>query len=137
MPVVRRDAVHRWIAQYELAWRTPGTGRLSELFTPDVTYSPSPWAIPVAGLDELALFWEAERASPDEEFVMTSEVVAVEGDTAVVRVEVDYGPPDERQWRNLWVVRFALGGRCAVFEEWPFTPGQDDGHMDGSEVAPD
>ena len=137
MPVVRRDAVHRWLAEYEVAWRTPGTGRLAELFTPDVTYSPSPWATPVRGLDELALFWEAERDGPDEEFFMASEVVAVDGDTAVVRVDVDYGPPHGRHWHDLWVVRFAPGGRCAVFEEWPFRSGQVDGHRDPSQVTPD
>jgi len=128
MPVVRRDAVQRWITEYEVAWRTPGTARLAELFTPDVSYRPAPWSSPVRGLDELALLWEAERAGPDEEFAMTSEVVAVDGDTAVVRVHVDYSPPDGRSWRDLWIVRFASGGRCAVFEEWPIAADQPDDH---------
>ena len=45
---------------------------------------------PRAGLDELALFWDAERDGPDEAFTMSSEVVAVDADTAVVRVWVEY-----------------------------------------------
>ena len=83
MAVVRRDHVTRWLEGYEEAWRTPGTARLAELFTPDVIYSSSPWAEPVQGLDELALFWDAERDGADEAFTMSSEVIAVDDDTAV------------------------------------------------------
>jgi uncharacterized protein (TIGR02246 family) len=137
MAVVRRDAVDRWVEGYEEAWRAPGTRRLAELFTPDVTYLPSPWGTPLHGLDALAAFWEAERAGPDEEFAMWSDVVAVDTDTAVVRVHVDYARPGAGSWRNLWVVRFAPGGRCAAFEEWPFAPRQDDGHPPGTEAPSD
>lgn len=128
MPVVRRDRVTRWVELYEQAWRTPGTERLTELFTADVVYSPSPWAEPVKGLDELALFWDAEREGADEPFTMDAEVVAVDADTAVVRVTVGYERHPERPWRDLWVIRFAAGGRCASFEEWPFAPDTPDGH---------
>ena len=59
---------------------------------------------------------------------MTSDIVAVDGATAVVRLAVDYGDPGGRRWRDLWVLRFDDDGRCSAFEEWPFAPGQDDGH---------
>jgi SnoaL-like domain len=130
MAVVRRDHVARWLEGYEEAWRTPGTARLAELFTPDVTYSSSPWAEPVRGLDELALFWDAERDGFDEAFSMSSEVIAIEAETAVVRVFVEYGNDPDTPWRDLWVLCFAPGGRCASFEEWPFAPDQEDGHPD-------
>ncbi|HTZ09012.1 MAG TPA: nuclear transport factor 2 family protein [Acidimicrobiales bacterium] len=133
MALVRRDFVERWVAVYEEVWRTPGTARLAELFTPDVVYSPSPWAEPVRGLPALAAFWETERDGADEAFTMAAELVALDADTAVVRVAVDYGDeerPGER-WRDLWVLRFAAGGRCARFEEWPFAPGQRHGHEEG------
>jgi ketosteroid isomerase-like protein len=123
---MERPAVERWVEGYERAWRSPGTDALAELFTPDVFYRVSPWAERLPGLDQLAAFWEAGRDGPDEEFTMTSEVVAVDGDVAVVRVSVDYAR--DRDWRDLWVLRFAADGRCAAFEEWPFAPGQDDGH---------
>jgi hypothetical protein len=55
---------------------------------------------------------------------MTSEIIAVEGATAVVRVEVFYGDPVRQEYRDLWVVGFADDGRCVSFEEWPFWPGQ-------------
>jgi hypothetical protein len=53
--------------------------------------------------------------------------VAVDGDTAVVRVAVDYRGKKHTRWRDLWVIRFAPDGRCRTFEEWPFAPDQDDG----------
>ncbi|MGH8990979.1 MAG: nuclear transport factor 2 family protein [Acidimicrobiia bacterium] len=128
---VDREAVARWVAAYEQAWRTPGTDQLADLFSPDVSYLPSPWAEPLDGLDALAPFWEKGRDGPDEPFTLASEIVAVEGSTAVVRVSVDYlGGADTSRWRDLWVLGFAPDGRCASFEEWPFAPGQPDGHED-------
>jgi len=123
-----RDAVERWIQRYELCWRTPGTRDLDALFAPAATYLPSPWSRAVEGLEEIAAFWESERDGPDEEFTMSSEVVAVDDDTAVVRVAVDYASSPGGRWRDLWVLRFAADGRCSSFEEWPFAPHQRDGH---------
>jgi hypothetical protein len=125
---VDRDAVKRWVAAYERAWRTPGTEPLAELFSPEVSYLPSPWVDPIAGLSRLGPWWDAERDGPDEPFTMTSEIVAVDGDTAVVRVEVDYLSDRPSRWRDLWILRFAADGRCVRFEEWPFAPNQPDGH---------
>lgn len=59
---------------------------------------------------------------------MTSQVVAVNRDIAVVRVAVEYGSPESRPWRDLWVIELDEDGRCSSFEEWPFAPTQPDGH---------
>ncbi|MEO6145101.1 MAG: nuclear transport factor 2 family protein [Dermatophilaceae bacterium] len=120
--------VAQWVADYERLWRTPGTELLAELFLPDASYLPSPWAQPLEGLEAIAAFWEAERDGANEEFTMSSEVVAVEGRTAVVRVLVKYGASGSRPWRDLWVLELGADGRCSSFEEWPFAPGQSDGH---------
>lgn len=120
--------MQEWIEDYERLWRTPGTDRLGELFTPDAGYLPSPWAEPRRGLADLADFWESERESADEEFTLACEVVAVDGDTAVVRAAVEYAEPHAGRWLDLWVIRFAADGRCSWFEEWPFAPDQPDGH---------
>ncbi len=87
----------------------------------------SPWRDPVEGLAAIGELWESERNGPDERFDLTSEVVALDGDTAVVRVEIHYLTGDHR-WRDLWVLVFAPDGRCQSFEEWPFAPDQPDGH---------
>ena len=123
-----RAAVEQWVADYERAWRTPGTAPLADLFTPEASYGVSPWAAPVEGLDAIATLWEAERDGADEEFTMSGDLVAVDGAVAVVRVSVTYGRPGGGAWRDLWVLRFAEDGRCSWFEEWPFAPDQRDGH---------
>ena len=120
--------VERWVADYERLWRTAGTEQLAELFAQDASYLPSPWAQPVDGLDAIARFWDAERDGPDEAFTMSSEIVAVDGATAVVRVFVTYDAPGGRSWRDLWVLTFDDDGRCRAFEEWPVAPTQPDGH---------
>ena len=128
--MVRAELID-WIAGYERAWRSPGTDALAELFTEDATYSTAPYENPHRGLAAIREMWEAERSGPDEEFEMSSEVVAVEGDTGVARVTVHYLVPEDkegrrnrqrREYRDLWIVRLNEAGLCSHFEEWPFWP---------------
>jgi ketosteroid isomerase-like protein len=120
--MIDRTGVEAWIEEYERAWRTAGIEPLAALFTEDATYRMSPYQGPARGLDEIGALWERERAGPGEEFEMSWELVAVEGDTAVARIEVAYAGGTE--YRDLWIVRFAADGRCREFEEWPYWPGQ-------------
>ena len=117
-----RQQVADWVATYERLWRSPGFDGLAEIFTPDATYLQGPFREPVVGLPAIQRMWDAEREGPEEAFEMTSGVLAVDGDTAVVRVHVRYGPPREKEWLDLWVIRYAEDGRCRAFEEWPFAP---------------
>jgi hypothetical protein len=119
-----RADLDRWVRAYETAWRSPGTERLGEVFTDDATYRQSPYAEPVVGIQALAAMWEAERAGPDEVFTLETEIVAVEGETGVVRAFVQYGQPVTQEYRDLWVVRLDDQGRSQWFEEWPFWPDQ-------------
>jgi hypothetical protein len=109
------------VARYESAWRSPGTEALAGLFTTNAIYSTAPFEEPHRGLESISRMWEAERP-PGERFQISSEVVALEGDTGVVRVEVDYARPRGQRYRDLWIVRLDDSGRCFHFEEWPFWP---------------
>jgi SnoaL-like protein len=124
MTAASRASADAWVAAYERAWRTEGTDGLGELFAEGATYRMSPFAEPAIGLVEIAALWERERQGAEEEFTMEHGIVAVEADTAVVRVEVRYGAPGRARYRDLWVLRFAPDGRCTEFEEWPFWPDQ-------------
>jgi hypothetical protein len=117
-----REGVSAWVAAYERAWRTAGTEPLRGLFTQRAIYRMSPFDEPATGLVEIAELWERERTGPDERFEISHEVVAVDGDIAVIRVDVQYEGPARLQYRDLWIVRFAADGRCLEFEEWPFWP---------------
>jgi ketosteroid isomerase-like protein len=83
-----RPGVRGWVERYERAWRTPGTEELSALFTTDATYLHSPYEEPVVGIDAIGRMWDKDRDGPNEVFTLSTEIVAVEGDTAVVRAEV-------------------------------------------------
>ncbi|MEV4532933.1 nuclear transport factor 2 family protein [Asanoa sp. NPDC049518] len=117
-----RDRVSDWLEAYERVWRTPGTDALAEIFTEDARYSDGPYEEPVLGLPAIGRMWERKREGADEPFTMASEIVAVDGDTAVARVEVRYAQPRPHEYRDLWVLRFATDGRCREYEEWPFSP---------------
>lgn len=108
-----------WVRAYEEGWRSMDVGAVDRLFTPDVTYRRSPYE-PAIGLAELRTFW----TSDDEPFTMTAEPVAVDGISAVVRVEVRYGDPVRQEYRDLWLLRFADDGRVDDFEEWAYWPGR-------------
>ena len=97
-----RAAVSAWVEGYERAWRTAGTDALATLFTDDATYSMDPYRAAVAGRAAIDALWDRERAGPDEPFTMTWELVAVEGDTGVVRVEVAYHDSGN-EFRDLWL----------------------------------
>lgn len=126
-----RAQLTEWIAAYERAWRTTGTEVLAELFTEDASYSTAPYENPHRGLEAIAAMWEGERFGPDEAFEMTSEVLAVEADTGVARVTIEYEEATQKERRlhrqqkeylDLWVVRLDESGLCSHFEEWPYWP---------------
>jgi ketosteroid isomerase-like protein len=118
-----REQVAAWVDRYEAAWRSPSAEALLDVFSEDASYRQGPYHQELVGLHTIAAMWERERAGPDELFTLQSEVVAVEGDSAVVRAEVQYGDPPVREYRDLWVVRFDERGLAVAFEEWPFWPG--------------
>ena len=126
-----RVQLTEWIAAFERAWRTPGTEVLAELFTEDASYSTAPYENPHRGLEAIAAMWEGERFGPDEAFEMTSEVLAVEADTGVARLTIEYEEATQKERRlhrqqkeylDLWVVRLDESGLCSHFEEWPYWP---------------
>jgi hypothetical protein len=124
-----RGQLQEWIDAYERAWRTAGTDQLRELFAEDASYRTAPFENPFRGLAAISELWEAARAGPDEDFTMESEIVAVEADTGVARVEVRYGATGSH-YRDIWIVRFDQSGRCIYFEEWPFWPPDQKGGWD-------
>jgi ketosteroid isomerase-like protein len=130
--VTDRATVSRWLAAYEAAWRAPGTEGIARLFTEDATYLQSPYEQPITGLAAIEAMWEQERDGPEEIFTLATDVLAVDGPTAVVRAEVRYGQPLRQEYRDLWVIRMAADGRCRWFEEWPYWPGR--GYAAGDDV---
>ncbi|MGF0115610.1 YybH family protein [Promicromonospora sp. Marseille-Q5078] len=119
---VDRESVRRWVAGYETAWRTGDVTAVARLFAQDARYARSPYdPDELVGHDAIRGFWTVDEGAA---FTMTAEPLAVEGDVAVVRVEVSYTAPEAQEYRDLWVLRFAPDGRVADFEEWAYWPGR-------------
>jgi ketosteroid isomerase-like protein len=116
-----RDGVLRWVDHYERAWRDGDLDAVEQLFTDDAAYLRSPYEPPNVGHAAIKAFWLDDD---DDVFTMEASVVAVEGDDAVVRLQVDYGDPVHQEYRDLWVLHFAADGRVDRYEEWPFFPGR-------------
>ena len=103
-----------WIETYERAWRTPGTDWLEYLFAPDATYSMGPFEPTVAGpgCDRGAVGAGARGAGRGVPHGVGDRCRGG-GDTGVVRVEVWYGDPVTRHYRDLWIVRLDDQSRCS------------------------
>jgi ketosteroid isomerase-like protein len=122
-PMTDRAMVRRWLADYEGAWRAPATEGLARLFSDDASYLHSPYEEPIVGLDANRRMWDEDRGD-HETFTVATEIIAVEGSTAVVRAEVRYRDPVQQEYRDLWILRLNDDGRCTWFEEWPYWPGR-------------
>jgi uncharacterized protein (TIGR02246 family) len=116
-----RTEVMQWVAEYERVWRAGDVSAVAQLFTDDAHYLTSPYSEPKVGLAAIQDFW---RDDEGRTFEVTAEPVAVEGQDAVVRLEVRYGQPQPQEYRDLWVLRFAPDGRVEHFEEWAYWPGR-------------
>src|SRR5262245_7300360 len=119
---MNRQGVASWVTAYERAWHSAGTAALATIFTDDAVYRKAPYDEPAKGLPAIRTQGERDAPRPDEDFSMAADTVAIDDDTAVVRVEVTYGDPLDTEFRDLWVIRFASDGRAREFEEWPFSP---------------
>ena len=118
-----RPAVRRWVEDDERAWRSAGTVELAGLFTANATYLLSPSEVPVAGLAAIARKWDEPREGPGEVFTLSTEIVAVDGHTAVVRADVHDGGPVHPEHRDVRTLRLEADGRCPWFEESAYWPG--------------
>jgi uncharacterized protein (TIGR02246 family) len=119
-----RTDVERWLTDYRRAWGTDDPGQIGELFAEDATYSPYPWPRDGnrwRGREAIVENW-VERGDSRVGWRFDHEIVAVDGDTAVVEGWTDYdrgeGDPWSEQYANLWVIRFAPDGRARSFREW-------------------
>lgn len=118
---MNREDVMRWVASYERAWRDGDVDAVESLFSEHAAYRASPYEASEVGHGAIKAFWLDDEG---ESFTMDAALIAMDGDNAVVRVEVRYGDPVRQEYRDLWVLRFAEDGRVADFEEWAYWPGK-------------
>ena len=115
----RTDFEH-WLAAYRDAWGTDNPAQIGALFTEDATYAPSPFSDAWEGHEAIVRNW-IERGDSKIPWQFESELVAIEGDTGVVRGLTTYPPhgdEKEKVYSNIWVIRLAPDGRATSFAEW-------------------
>ena len=119
----RRD-VESWVAAYRRAWETDAPDDIAGLFTEDAAYSPFPWprgARQWQGRDKIVEKWIG-RGDSKIGWRFDYEILAVEGDTAVIEGWTSYDRGEGEAWEeayaNVWLVRFTPDGRAREFAEW-------------------
>lgn len=113
----------QWLERYVDAWRTYEATAIAALFSEDAVYRYHPWAENeevVRGRETIVSNWLEE---PDATGSWTAEYRpwAVEGDRAVAIGATRYLTEDredvEREFHNVFLLRFDTDGRCKEFTE--------------------
>lgn len=117
-----RDGFQRWLDAYVLAWRTYDPDAIRALFTEDVRYAYSPFDDePVVGREAVVRSWLADRDEPDA-WEAEYRPLAIDGQSYVAHGRSRYLTDDrgavDREFANVFVIRFDAEGRCAEFTEW-------------------
>jgi hypothetical protein len=112
-------AAEQWMAGYIHAWETNEPDDIRALFTRDAEYRDGPSTPPWLGHDAIVAGWLAQK---DESGTWSfhHEVVAVDGNVAIVRGRTSYPKATEksRLYDNLMVIRLDEQGRARSFTDW-------------------
>lgn len=118
--LVDRAGVATWMDAYRDAWISNDPAEIGALFTDDAVYSINAFDEPWHGREEIVRRWTAGIA---QQVSFTFEVVALEGDVAVVHWQVftqNVGDPIRVEYDGVLQLRFAPDGRCREHREWFF-----------------
>jgi ketosteroid isomerase-like protein len=113
--IATHPIVTAWVQAYRKAWETNEPDDIRSLFTEDAEYLTEPYAEPWRGHEGIVASWLEDKDEPGETS-FTWELVAVEGDTGVIRAVTPY--QGRATYHNLWIIRFAEDGRASRFTEW-------------------
>jgi ketosteroid isomerase-like protein len=115
-----RADFERWLERYRAAWTSDDPKQIGDLFTEDAIYAPRPFGKQWEGRAAIVTKW-IELGDWQNPWQFESELLAVEGDTGVVRGLTTYAAQDnepEEVYSNIWVIRLAPDGRARSFAEW-------------------
>ena len=102
-----------WADRYFRAWKTNDAALVASLFAEDAVYFYGPFREPALGREEIVRRW-VENA-PASDVVTAHEIVAVNGDTAVIHWAVSFA---DTAMDGVLIVTFDDGGRCREHREW-------------------
>lgn len=110
-----------WLDRYVDAWRLLDPVAIGDLFSSHVRYAFDPWGEAVVGRAAVVQAW-LENPDVPGSWQADYEVLALEGDTGVAHGRMRYLTDDrsgvDREFANVFVIRFDGEGRCREFTEW-------------------
>jgi hypothetical protein len=111
-----RKTVENWVEGYLRAWISNEPDQIGQLFTEAAVYYTGPFDEPWIGREAIVHGWLGRKDEPGT-FSFQYEVLAAAERLGVVQGRTKYFQP-EREFANLWVIRFDEQGRCEQFTEW-------------------
>ena len=111
-----KKTVEDWIEGYLGAWNGNEPEEIGRLFTADAAYYTGPFDEPWVGRESIVQEWLKRKDEPGT-FGFRYDVLAASERLGVVRGWTKYFNPD-REYSNIWVIKFDDQGRCEEFTEW-------------------
>jgi hypothetical protein len=111
-----KKIVSDWIEGYIKAWNSNDPVDIGRLFAEQAAYYTGPFQEPWQGREGIISGWLERRDEPGT-FSYRYEVLAASDSVGVVRGWTKYFDP-EKEYSNIWVIRFDDQGRCTEFTEW-------------------
>ena len=119
-------AVAKWLDDYVTAWRTYDADAIGSLFSDDAVYRFHPWDEgddAVRGREAIVANWLEEPDAPGtwsaayEPWLVDGDRAVATGVTRYPAEEGDDGGTVEREYHNVFLLRFDADGRCREFTE--------------------
>jgi hypothetical protein len=114
------QAVAAWLDGYSRAWETNDPAEIGALFSEDAVYHYDPFDEPVRGREAIVASW-LEDPDPPGTYQSRYRPLLVAGDRAVANGVSRYLHADgslDKEYDNLFLLRFDAAGRCAEYREW-------------------
>ncbi len=110
------DQVKTWVEGYLQAWNSNDPQAIGQLFSEEAAYYTGPFDEPWKGRATIVANW-LERKDEPGTFRFHYLVLSASDDLGVVRGWTLYLEA-QREFANLWLIKFDPEGRCSEFTEW-------------------
>jgi hypothetical protein len=109
------EKLTKWMGGYLRAWESNDPDDIRALFTTDAKYFYEPFSTPAEGQDAIVSTW-LERADEPGAASFTWKELGETDDLSIITAETRY--KGDRNYSNLWVIRFGADDRATEFTEW-------------------
>ena len=123
--MITYESVTKWLQDYVAAWKSYDTEAIGARFSENATYRYNPFDEPLRGREAIIASWLEDRDTPNT-YIAEYKPIAINGDTAVSQGRSLYFEADgktlDKQYDNIFMMRFDDAGHCAEFCEWYVEP---------------